>query len=135
MRKTFLRPVVMSNVLLVVVSMITVVRIVPQDNRQAEPAHIGISIFTGLQAQGRNDRERPRFTEKASLTYGTDGSGGDQSCLVWTSAQADVQLEVRVVHRFEVFGITFEIAAFGLMPILSWLVDRARRWSKMSRSI
>lgn len=135
MRKTFLRPVVMSNVLLVAVSMVTLVRIVPQDNRQAEPTHIGISIFTELQAQGRNDRERPRFKKKVSLTDCTHGSGGDQSFLVRTSVQADIQLEVRIVHCFEVFGIRFEIATLGLMPILSWVVDRTRKWSKMSRSI
>lgn len=133
MRKTFLRPVVMSNVLLVAVSMVTVVRIVPQDNRQTEPTHIGISIFTELQAKVHHDRERPRFTEKAGLTYCTDGATGDQRFLVWTSLQPDIQLEVRIFHRFEVFGVRFEIAAFGLLPILSCLLDRTRKGPKMSR--
>lgn len=140
MRKTFLRPVVIGNVLLVAVSMVTAVRIVPRYDRKAEPTHIGISIFTELQAPDRNDRERPRFTEKARLTNCPDNSAGDQNflfdelSLVWTSGQANIQMEVRVFHRFEV-GIRFQIAAFGLLPVLRCLLDRPRRWSKMSRSI
>lgn len=146
MRKTFLRPVVMSNVLLVAVSMATVVRIIPQNNRQAEPNPTGISILTVLQAHGHTDKERPRFTQKVTLKYYTSSSASLQRCwereqtrmtdrpltaalnrdqaflfdgqiVVWTTLPAGIQLEVRILNRFE-----FQIIAFGLLPILRRLL-------------
>lgn len=142
--KNTLRSVVLSNVLLVAVSMVTVVGIVPQANRK-ESNPIGLSVFTILQAQHHNDKERPKFAEKATLTYSTDSSSSsprrlqgkkklstgrslvrydkaslntDQSflfdgqILIRTTSQAGINLEVRVLNRFEIAGIRIRIAAF-----------------------
>ena len=74
--KNTLRSIVLSNVLLVAVSMVTVVRVVPQGNRK-EPNPVGISVFTILHAQHHNDKERPKSAEKVT-PCSSDSSSSSQ---------------------------------------------------------
>src|SRR6058998_358711 len=74
MRKTFLRTVVISGVLLMVVGMTVALRLVYRNistaSRPAPNNNIDSSTLTVLQAHGgRNDKEWTRFTQKGTLTY------------------------------------------------------------------
>lgn len=76
MRKSFLRPVVMSSVLLVGVGIAIAVGLVHR-NRQA--AVNQVSVFSVLQAHGgHNDKEWPRFIQAGTLMYYPDISAGSQ---------------------------------------------------------
>jgi hypothetical protein len=163
MKKTFLLIVVMSGVLLIAVGMTVSLRFVYRNRSTAGPgrpaAHnpIGTSILTVLQAHsGHNDKEWPRFTQKATLRYYPAISAGSQReferelrlsqdrsvvrydkatldrkqsflfdghTLVRTTFDAGTQVEARVIDGVEAASIRFQIATFGLLPVLRRLSD------------
>jgi len=122
-------------------------------NRQARPN--SVSVSTLLQAHGgRGDREWTRFRQEGTLSYHVEPLAGpqrrferkinlstdgpvvrydraalniNQSYLFdgSTTFQAGTQLDVKAVDGTEAASIKFQIATFGLLPILKRLSDPA----------
>lgn len=161
MRRAFLRPVVISSVLLIAVGMTVAVghvyRHISTANWRAADNPISISVFTILQAHGgHNDKEWPNFTQKGTLTYHLNISAGSQRVferklrlsmdrslvryvkgtfnrnqsylfdghtLVRTTSEPETQVEVKVMDGVEAASIKFQIATFGLLPLLRRLSE------------
>jgi len=153
MRKTFLRHVIWS-VLLVGVGMTLTVRLV---YRRAAPGPVSVSVLTVLQAHvGHNNKQWPRFTQQGTLMYYRDVPAGSQrmferklrlfvdgSCarydrttldrtqsylfdghtVVRTTFDTETRVEGRVIDGLEATSIRRQIATFGLLPILRRLSD------------
>jgi hypothetical protein len=160
MRKTFLSPFVIKNLLLVSIGMTAAVILVYRSNstvnQHAEPNPTSVSVFTVLQAHSSRHEEWVRFTENGTLMYYTDSSAGSQRVferrlqlsmdrsfvrydkgtlnrnqsflfngytLIRTTFEAEIKLEARVLDGVEAASIKFQIATFGLLPILRRLSE------------